>query len=105
MCRETSFRGWGSICVRRLQYLCKTSEWTTGWLPITSKVFEVPFPIAQHDFVRSFYFQRELRAADIVLDLSWSDDEQATLKLARHRASFFSDGWYTVVSTLEVEIL
>jgi hypothetical protein len=41
----------------------------------STKVCDSPFTIAHHNFGRTFYVLRDLRAADFVLGLSWLDDE------------------------------
>jgi hypothetical protein len=53
---------------------------------------EVSFTLAPHEFVRTFHVLRGLRAADIVLGLSWLDDEQATLQFGE--TSFNIDEWH-----------
>jgi hypothetical protein len=47
----------------------------------STKVCDISFTVAQHDFVRSFHVFRHLRAADIVLGLPWLAVEQATLEV------------------------
>jgi hypothetical protein len=45
-----------------------------------STVCDVTFELARHEFQRTFYVLRDLRAVDLILGLPWLDDEQASLQ-------------------------
>jgi hypothetical protein len=60
-------------------------RFTKGQRVSLPKVRDISFTIVQHDCVRTFHALRDFRAADIVLDLPWLDDEQATLKFGTER--------------------
>jgi hypothetical protein len=45
----------------------------------SSTVCDVTFELARHEFRRTFYVLRDLRAADLILGLPLLDDKQATL--------------------------
>jgi hypothetical protein len=47
---------------------------------------------ARHEFQRTFYVLRDLRATNIVLGLPWLDDEQASLQFGTTRAFTLMDG-------------
>jgi hypothetical protein len=51
----------------------------------SSTVCEVTFELAQHEFHRTFYVLRDLRAADLILGLPWLDDEHASLQFGTTR--------------------
>jgi hypothetical protein len=42
----------------------------------SSTVCDYTFQLARHEFHRTFYVLRDLRAADLILGLPWLDDEQ-----------------------------
>jgi hypothetical protein len=46
----------------------------------SSTVCDVTFELARHEFQRTFYVLRDLRAADLILGLPWLDDEHASLQ-------------------------
>jgi hypothetical protein len=45
----------------------------------STTVFDVTFELARHEFHRTFYVLRDLRAADLIMGLPWLDDEHASL--------------------------
>jgi hypothetical protein len=51
----------------------------------SSTVCDVTFELAQHEFHRTFYVLRDLRAADLILGLPWLDDEHASLRFGSTR--------------------
>jgi predicted aspartyl protease len=52
----------------------------------SSIVCDITFELARHEFQRTFNVLRDLRAAHMVLDLSWLDDELASLQFGTTRA-------------------
>jgi hypothetical protein len=52
----------------------------------------VTFEGARHEFQRTCYVLRDLRAADLVLDLPWLDDEHASLQFDITRVFTVMDG-------------
>jgi hypothetical protein len=46
----------------------------------SSTVCDVTFQLARHEFHRTFYVLRNLRAADLILGLPWLDDEHTSLQ-------------------------
>jgi hypothetical protein len=58
---------------------------TKGQRVSLTKVCDISFTIDEHDCVRTFHALCDFRAADVVLDLPWLDDEQATLKFGTER--------------------
>jgi hypothetical protein len=51
----------------------------------SSTVCNVTFELARHEFHRTFYVLRDLRAADLMLGLPWLDDEYASLQFGSTR--------------------
>jgi hypothetical protein len=51
----------------------------------SSTVCDVTFELAQHEFQRTFYVLRDLRAPDLIMDLPWLADEQASLQFGSIR--------------------
>jgi hypothetical protein len=51
----------------------------------SSRVYNITFKLARHEFQRTFYVVRDLRAIVIVLSLPWLDDEQASLQFGTTR--------------------
>jgi hypothetical protein len=62
-----------------------------------STVCDVTFEVAGHDFHRTFYVLRDLRAADLIMGLPWLDDEQAYLQFGSTMVFALMDG--TIVET------
>jgi hypothetical protein len=62
-----------------------------------STVCDVTFELARHEFHRTFYVLRDLRAADLIMGLPWLDDEHASLQFGTTRVFTLMDG--TVVET------
>jgi hypothetical protein len=58
----------------------------------SSTVCDVTFELARHEFHRTFYVLRDLRAADLVLGLPWLDDEHASLQFGTSRVFTVMDG-------------
>jgi hypothetical protein len=46
----------------------------------SSTVFDVTFELAQHEFHRTLYVFRDLRAAVLIMGFPWLDDEHASLQ-------------------------
>jgi P pilus assembly chaperone PapD len=57
-----------------------------------SKVCDVTFELARHEFQQTFYVLRDLRFAYMVLGLLWLDDEQASLQFGTTRVLILMDG-------------
>jgi hypothetical protein len=66
----------------------------------SSTVCDITFERARHEFQRTFYVLRDLRAADLILGLPWLDDEQASLQFGTTRVFTVMDGT-AVETTLE----
>jgi hypothetical protein len=58
----------------------------------SSKVCEISFELARHEFKRTFYILRYLIDVDLLLGLPWLDDEQASLQFGTTRVSTLLDG-------------
>jgi hypothetical protein len=56
----------------------------------SSAVCNITFELARHEFQRTFYVLRDLRAADVILGLPLLDDEHASLH-------FWSTGVFTLM--------
>jgi hypothetical protein len=63
-------------------------------------VCDVTFELARHEFHRTFYVLRDLRAVDLILGLPWLDDEHASLQFGSTKVFTLMDGT-TVETTLE----
>jgi hypothetical protein len=63
----------------------------------SSTVCDVTFELARHEFQRTFYVLRDLRAADLIPGLLWLDDEHASLQFGSTRVFTLMDG--TAVET------
>jgi hypothetical protein len=66
----------------------------------STTVCDVTFELAQHEFHRTFYVLRDLRAAYLILGLPWLDDEHASLNFGTTRVFTLMDG-AAVETTLE----
>jgi hypothetical protein len=71
-----------------------------GQRVISSTVCDVTFELARHEFHRTFYVLRDLRAADLIMGLPWLDDEHASLQFGSTRVFTLMDGT-AVETTLE----
>jgi hypothetical protein len=81
--------------------LTKTSvRFPNGQRVTSSTTRDVTFELARHEFQRTFYVLRDLRAADLILGLPWLDDEHASLQFCSTRVFTLMDGT-TVDTTLE----
>jgi hypothetical protein len=65
-----------------------------------SSVCDVTFELARHEFQRTFYVLRDLRAVDSIIGLPWLDDEQASLQFGSTMVLTLMDGT-TVETQLE----
>jgi hypothetical protein len=63
----------------------------------SSTICDVAFQLARHEFQRTFYVLRDLRAADLIMGLPWLDDEHACLQFGSTRVFTLMDG--TTVET------
>jgi hypothetical protein len=63
----------------------------------SSTVSDVTFELARHEFQRTFYVLRDLRATNLILGLPWLDDEHAFLHFGSTRVFTLMDG--TIVET------
>jgi hypothetical protein len=66
----------------------------------SSTVCDTTFELAQHEFHRTFYVLRDLRADDLIMGLPWLDDEHASLQFGSTRVFTLMDGT-AVETTLE----
>jgi hypothetical protein len=66
----------------------------------SSTVGDVTFELACHEFQRTFYVLRDLRAADVILGLPWLDEEHASLHVGTIKVLTLMDGT-TVETQLE----
>jgi hypothetical protein len=57
----------------------------------STTVCDVTFEMARHEFHRTFYVLRNLRAADLILGLPWLDDEHASLQFGITRVFTLMD--------------
>jgi hypothetical protein len=57
----------------------------------SSTVCDITFELARHEFQRTFYVLRDLRAADLVLGLPWLDDEHPSLQFGTTRVFTMMD--------------
>jgi hypothetical protein len=58
----------------------------------SSIVCDVTFEQTRHDFQRTFYVLRGLRAADLAMGLPWLDEEHASLQIGTTRVFTMMDG-------------
>jgi hypothetical protein len=65
----------------------------------SSIVCDITFELARHEFQRTFYVLRDLRVVDMVLGLSWLDDEHASLQFGTTHVFARVDG-----TTMETKI-
>jgi hypothetical protein len=63
----------------------------------SSTVCDDTFELDRHEFHRTFYVLRDLRAADLILGLPWLDDEHASLQFGTTMVFTLMDG--TIVET------
>jgi hypothetical protein len=66
----------------------------------SSKVCDVTFELARHEFQRTFYVLRDLCADDLIMGLPWLNDEHASLQFGSTRVFSLMDGT-AVETTLE----
>jgi hypothetical protein len=66
----------------------------------SSTICDVTFELARHEFHRTFYVLRDLRAAGLIMGLPWLDDEHASLQFGSTRVFTLMDGT-TMETTLE----
>jgi hypothetical protein len=64
-------------------------------------VCDVTFELARHGFQRTLYVSRDLHAADLIMGLSWLDDEHASLQFGSTMVFTLMDG--TAVETRQEE--
>jgi hypothetical protein len=58
----------------------------------SSIVCDLTFDLAHHELKRTFYVWRDLRAANLLLDLTWLDDEPTSLRFGATRVFTLMDG-------------
>jgi hypothetical protein len=74
------------------KYATKTPvRLANGQRVTSSTVCDVSFELARHEFHRTFYVLRDLRAADLILGLLWLDDEHASLQFGITRVFTLMD--------------
>jgi hypothetical protein len=66
----------------------------------SSTVSDVTFELARHEFQRTFYVLRDLRATDLIMGLPWLYDEHASLQFGSTMVFTLMDGT-TIETTLE----
>jgi hypothetical protein len=71
-----------------------------GQRVISSTICDVTFELGRHEFHRTLYVLRDLRAADLILGLPWLDDEHASLQFGSTMVFTIMDGT-AVETTLE----
>jgi hypothetical protein len=64
----------------------------SGQRVTSSTVCDVTFELARHEFQRTFYVLRDLRAVDLIMGLPWLDDEHASLHFGSTRVFTLMDG-------------
>jgi hypothetical protein len=83
------------------KFLTKTHvRLANGQRVTSSTVCDVTFELARHEFQRTFYVLRDLRAADLILGLPLLDDENASLQFGSTTVFTLMDGT-TVETQLE----
>jgi hypothetical protein len=83
------------------KFVTKThARLANGQRVTSSTVCDVTFELARHEFQRTFYVLRDLRAVDSIPGLPWLDDEHASLQFGLTRVFTLMDGT-TVETTLE----
>jgi hypothetical protein len=65
---------------------------TNGQRLTSSTVCDVTFELDRHEFQRTFYVLRDLRATDLVVGLPWLDDEHVSLQFGTTRILTLMDG-------------
>jgi hypothetical protein len=79
--------------VQTRKSLTKTPvQLANGQRVTSSTVCDITFELARHEFQRTFYVLRDLRAADLILGLPWLDDEHASLQLSSTMVFTLMDG-------------
>jgi hypothetical protein len=84
--------------VRRFALQTRKSQTRTqvllanGQRMTSSIVCDITFELARHEFQRNFYVLRDLRAPDIVLNLPWLDDDEASLQIGTTHVLTLLDG-------------
>jgi hypothetical protein len=58
----------------------------------SSTICDVTFELARHEFQRTFYVLRDLRAADLIMGLPWLDDDHAYLQFGSTMVFTLMDG-------------
>jgi hypothetical protein len=84
------FLTWKGLQMRKLTKM--HVRFANGLRVASTKLSDMTFTLAHHEFVRTFHVICDLRAADTVLGLQWLDDEKATLKFGTERLFTFVDG-------------
>jgi hypothetical protein len=91
--------------VRRFDFQSRKSQTKTpfrlanGQRVTSPTARDITFELARHEFQRTFYVLRDLRAVDLVLGSPWIDDERASLQLGTTRPIIVMDG-----TTVETQI-
>jgi hypothetical protein len=89
------------FALRTRKYVTKTHVRLANGQRVTpSKVCDVTFELARHEFHGTFYVLRNLRAAELITGLPWLDDEHASLWFGITRAFTLMDRT-SVETTLE----
>jgi hypothetical protein len=84
--------------VRRFALQTRKSQTKTlvrlanGQRVTSTTVCDITFELASHEFQRTFYVIRDLRAADLVLGLPWLSDEHVSLHFGTTRVFVLMDG-------------
>jgi hypothetical protein len=86
------------------KYVTKTHvRLANGQRVTSSTICDVTFELARHEFQRTLYVLRDLRAVDLIMGLPWLDDEHASLQFGSTRV-FTLMGGTTVETTLEERV-
>jgi hypothetical protein len=64
-------------------------------------VYHITFELARHEFQRTFYVVRDLRATNMVHGLPWLDDNQASMQFGTTRVLSLMDGTHVDTQTEE----
>jgi hypothetical protein len=81
------------LAMQNRKSLTKTPLRLANGQRVTSSiVYDVNCELSRHEFQRTFYVLRDLRAANLVLGLPWLDEEHASLQFGTTRAFTLMDG-------------
>jgi hypothetical protein len=67
----------------------------------SATVCDVVFELARHEFQRTFYLLRDLRAHDLIMGLPWLENKHAYLKFGTTMVSTLMDGIAVEIQRVE----